>query len=112
MAGAARQIMQRTGALFAVAQQAAAVEPLIAEYWQQGREQTRHVHHVIWTQMSRDGLLKPSQGLDRIIDTSSLLAAAETYLLITRMLGWDLDTYQAWLRATLTQIAAGSISNA
>ena len=32
-----RQIMQRTGALFAVAQQAAAVEPLIAEFWQQGR---------------------------------------------------------------------------
>jgi AcrR family transcriptional regulator len=111
MAAAARQIMQRTGALFAVAQQAAAVEPLIAEYWQQGRQQTRHVHHVIWTQMSRDGLLKPSQGLDRIIDTSSLLAAAETYLLIMRMLGWNLDTYQAWLRATLTQIAADRISN-
>lgn len=111
MASAARQIMQRTGALFAVAQQAAAVEPLIAEYWQQGRQQTRHVHHVIWTQMARDGLLKPPRDLDRITDTSSLLAAAETYLLITRMLGWNLDTYQAWLRATLTQIAADSISN-
>ena len=41
-AAASRQIMQRTGALFAVAQQAAAVEPLIAGFWQQGREQTRH----------------------------------------------------------------------
>jgi AcrR family transcriptional regulator len=68
MASAARQIMQRTGALFAVAQQAAAVEPLIAEYWQQGRQQTRHVHHVIWTQMARDGLLKPPRDLDRITD--------------------------------------------
>ena len=38
-AAAGRQIMARTGALFAVAQQAAAVEPLIAGFWQQGREQ-------------------------------------------------------------------------
>jgi hydrogenase/urease accessory protein HupE len=37
-----RQIIERTGALFAVAQQAAAVEPLIAGFWQQGREQSRH----------------------------------------------------------------------
>src|SRR6476661_7617424 len=50
-AGAAmgRQIMERTGALFAVAQQAAAVEPLIAGFWQQGREQSRHAQAVIWT---------------------------------------------------------------
>src|SRR5215470_8077566 len=47
-AGAAmgRQIMERTGALFAVAQQAAAVEPLIAGFWQQGREQSRHAQAV------------------------------------------------------------------
>ena len=111
MASAARQIMQRAGALFAVAQEAAAVEPLMTEYWQQGRQQTRHVHRVIWTQMTRDDLLEPSCDLDRIIDTSSLLAAAETYLLITRMLSWDLDAYQAWLRDTLTRIAADSTRN-
>jgi AcrR family transcriptional regulator len=33
-------------------------------------------------------------------------AAAETYLLITRMLGWDLDTYQEWLATTGIRCAA------
>src|SRR6266478_9492802 len=63
-AGAAvgRQIMERTGALFAVAQQAAAVEPLIAGYWQEGREQSRHGQEVFWTRLADDGLLPP--GID------------------------------------------------
>jgi AcrR family transcriptional regulator len=95
-----RQIMERTGALFGVAQQAAAVEPVIAGYWQQGREQTRHAHAVVWTRMAEDGLLDPGVDLEWLIDTSSILAAAETYLLITRLAGWDLDTYQDWLATT------------
>src|SRR5436190_1808328 len=56
-AAAGRQIMERTGALFAVAQQAAAVEPLIAGFWQQGREQARHVQTTFWNRMAEDGLL-------------------------------------------------------
>ena len=109
-AGAAigRQIMERTGALFAVAQQAAAVEPLIAGFWQQGREQSRHAQAVFWTRMAEDGLLDPAVDLAWLIDTASILAAAETYLLITRMTGWNLDAYQDWLVTTqmrLTQAA-------
>jgi AcrR family transcriptional regulator len=105
-AAGGRQIMERTGALFAVAQQAAAVEPLIAGFWQQGREQTRRVHGVFWTRMAADGLLDPDTDLDWLIDTTTLLSAAETYLLITRMLGWDLDTYQDWLLTSMTRMAA------
>jgi AcrR family transcriptional regulator len=104
-AAAGRQIMQRTGALFAVAQQAAAVEPLIAGFWQQGREQSRYAHEVFWTRMAADGLLDPAIDLSWLIDTASILAAAETYLLITHMTGWDLDAYQAWLAATWTRLA-------
>lgn len=99
-AAVGRQIMERTGALFAVAQQAAAVEPLIAQAWQQGRQQSRYANAVFWTRMADDGLLDPGVDLDWLIDTSSILAAAETYLLVTRMLGWDLDTYQEWLATT------------
>ncbi len=105
-AAAGRQIMERTGALFAVAAQAAAVEPLIAGFWQQGREQTRHVHGLFWTRMAADGLLDPDTDLDWLIDTTILLGAAETYLLITRMLAWDLDTYQDWLVTSMTRLAA------
>ena len=101
-AAATRQIMERTGPLFAVAQQAAAVEPFIAEQWQQGREQTRYAHEVFWTRMAEDGLLDPRLDLGWLIDTSTILAAAETYLLITRLMGWDLDAYQDWLVTTST----------
>ena len=105
-AAASRQIMQRTGALFAVAQQAAAVEPLIAGFWQQGREQTRRNHAIFWTRMADDGLLGPAVDLTWLIDTTSILAAAETYLLITRTTGWDLDAYERWLIRTLSQLIA------
>jgi AcrR family transcriptional regulator len=105
-AAAGRQIMQRTGALFAVAQQAAAVEPLIAGFWQQGREQSRRVHALLWTRMAEDGLLDPAVDLAWLIDTTSILAAAETYLLVTRMIGWDLDAYERWLARTLSQLMA------
>jgi AcrR family transcriptional regulator len=106
-----RQIMERTGALFGVAQQAAAVEPLIAGFCQQGREQSRHGHAVVWTRMAEDGLLDPGVDLDWLIDTTTILAAAETYLLITHLTDWDLDTYQGWLATTfarLTRVADGN----
>ena len=107
-AGAAmgRQIMERTGALFAVAQQAAAVEPLIAGFWQQGREQSRHAQAVFWTRMAEDGLLGPGVDLAWVIDTASILGSAETYLLITRLFGWDLDEYEDWLVTTSARLAA------
>lgn len=104
-AAVGRQIMARTGALFAVAQQAAAIEPLVAGFWQQGREQSRHGQAVFWTRMADDGLLDPAIDLNWLIDTTSILGAAETYLLITRMTGWDLDAYQNWLATTLTRLS-------
>jgi AcrR family transcriptional regulator len=108
-AGAAvgRQIMERTGALFAVAQQAAAVEPLIAAFWQEGREQSRHAQEVVWTRLADDGLLPPDIDLTWLIDTASIMASAETYLLVSRMLGWDPDAYQDWLTVTWTRLVTG-----
>ena len=111
-AAAGRQIMERTGALFAVAQQAAAVEPLIAGFWQQGREQTRHGHAVFWTRMADDGLLGPGTDLAWVIDTSTILGSAETYLLITRLTGWDLDAYQDWLVTTGIRLTLSPASGA
>jgi AcrR family transcriptional regulator len=102
-----RHIMQRTGPLFAVAQQAAAVEPAVAGFWQQGREQTYQVHRVFWSRMAEDGLLDPGVDLEWLTDTTAILASAETYLLITRMNGWDLDTYEAWAIRTWTQLSSG-----
>jgi AcrR family transcriptional regulator len=105
-AAAGRQIMERTGALFGVAQQAAAVEPLIAEFWQEGRSQLRYGQEVFWTRLAQDGLLPAGADLAWLIETASVLSAAETYLLVTRMHGWDLDAYQEWLGLTLTRLVA------
>ncbi len=105
LAAVSRQIMQRTGALFAVAQQAAAIEPVIAGFWQQGRDQSRYTHEVFWSRLASDGLLAQGIDLSWLIDTTSLLGAAETYLLITRMTSWRLDAYQAWLTATWTRLS-------
>src|ERR1039457_7269794 len=77
-AAGGRQLMQGTGALFAVAPQAAAVEPAIAGFWQRGREQSRHAHAVFWTRMAGEGLLDPAVDLTWLIDATSILAAAET----------------------------------
>ena len=55
--------------------------------------------------MADDGLLDPAVGMTWLIETTSLLAAAETYLLITRTAGWDLDTYQDWLATTWTRLS-------
>ena len=106
-AAVGRQIMERTGALLAVGQQAAAVEPLIDGYWQQGREQTRHAQEVFCTRLADDGLLPAGTDLTWLIDTTTVLVAAETYLLVTRMLGWDLDTYQDWLAAASIRLLTG-----
>ena len=105
-AAAGRQIMERTGALFAVAQQAAAVEPLIAAAWQEGREQTRYAQELFCTKLADDGLLPAGTDLAWLTDTTAVLVAAETYLLVTRMLGWDLDGYQDWLELSLTRLIA------
>ncbi|HZJ52468.1 MAG TPA: helix-turn-helix domain-containing protein [Actinomycetota bacterium] len=110
LASANRQIMERAGALFAVAQQAAAVEPLIAQFWQQGRDQHQHGQRVIWNRMAEDSLLPASCDLEWLIDSASVLTAAETYLLITRMQGWSLAVYQAWLARTLAALPTAPVS--
>ncbi len=100
-----RAIMERAGGLFAVAKQAAAVEPVIEEFWQQGRAQARYTQRVFWTQMATDGLLPGGTDLDWLIDTAAVMTGPETYLLVIAMLGWDLDSYQRWLEVTLTRLA-------
>ena len=55
--------------------------------------------------MAQDGLFDPATDLDWLTDTT-ILAAAETHLLITRLTGWDLDTYQHWLATTCARLSA------
>lgn len=103
-AAAGRQIMARTGALFEAALQAAAVEPEVADQFDQGRQQSHNAHRAFLTRMASDDLLAPDADLDWLIDTAAVLGGADTYVLVSRMFGWDLDTYQRWLETTLKRL--------
>ena len=97
VAAGARGIMARAGGVLAVAQEAALTEPLIAEQWVLGRDATRRSLGTILTKAAADGMMDGAK-LEWIIDTVAIIGAAETYLLAVRMLDFDLDTYEAWLR--------------
>jgi AcrR family transcriptional regulator len=103
-----RMIMERTGVLFAVAEEAAATEPLIEQSWQAGRAGTWHGVREFWMAMARDGLLPESADIDWLAETSTVLSEAETYLLIGKVFGWDLDRYEEWLAESFVRLASAA----
>ena len=107
-ATAGRQIMERSGALFAVALQAAAIEPAIQEAFQEGRRGARRAQEVFWTAMADDGLLPAGADVAWLIDTTGLLGSAETYLQAGYLYSWSFGQYEEWLVTTWTRLAAVS----
>jgi AcrR family transcriptional regulator len=108
MASITATLMDRAGPLLAVAQQAAATEPAIAAAAQAGRDDTRHTLAKFWQKMAGDGLLPDECDLGWLTDTATLLAHADTYLLITKTTAWDITTYQTWLATTWTRLVTSS----
>jgi AcrR family transcriptional regulator len=97
MAAVTAGLMRRTGSLLEVARQAAVVEPEIAAAAQAGREDTRRTLHDFWQRASDDGLLPDDTDLGWLRETATLLAHADTYLLLRATTGWEADTYERWL---------------
>lgn len=108
MAALTASLMERTGPLLDVAFQAAAAEPSVAAAATAGRADTRRALREFWHRMHDDGLLRPSTDLEWLTETATLLAHAETYLLIRKTTGWDSDTYREWLVTTWRRLAEGS----
>jgi AcrR family transcriptional regulator len=106
MAALTASLMERTGPLLDVAFQAAPSEPSIAGAAAAGRADTRRTLRQFWQRMADDGLLAPSIDLEWLSETATLVAHAETYLLIGKTTGWDLDTYRDWLVTTWHRLAA------
>jgi AcrR family transcriptional regulator len=102
---AGAQIMRRTGPLFAVAQEAAMIDPVLQSTWQSGREGTRHSHKLFWKRLSQDGLLDPSINTRWLIDTTTVLGAAETFLLTQNLYRWKIPAYERWLVASYRRLA-------
>jgi AcrR family transcriptional regulator len=101
-------LMERAGPLLEVAYQAAPSEPLIAEAAAAGRADTARALREFWQRIHDDGLLPPAVDLEWLTDTATLMAHAETFLLIRKTSGWDRDTYRDWLVSTWHRLATAS----
>ena len=108
LADGSAALMARAGDLFAVAQQAEPVEPVIADAFRAGRAATRDSLRHFFTQMRDDGLLPADADLDWLCDTAGVLAHASTYLLIRETLGWTTDQYRTWLRTSWQRLITAS----
>jgi AcrR family transcriptional regulator len=105
MARATTALMRRTGALLRVAQQAEALEPTIADRAQAARLDTQRILEAFWRAMASDGLLDPDIDVDRLALTGAAVGQAETYLLLSKVVDWDVDAYGDWLEATWRDLA-------
>jgi AcrR family transcriptional regulator len=101
-------LMARAGDVFAVAQQAEPLEPVIAAAARAGRAATRDSMRSFCTALSDDGLLPAGADLDWLCDTAGVLGHASTYLLIRETRGWTTDQYRTWLRATWQRLIAAA----
>jgi AcrR family transcriptional regulator len=108
MASLTAALMERTGPLLDVAFQAAPSEPSIAAAAAAGRADTARTLREFWVRIHDDGLLPSPVDLEWLVETATLVAHAETYLLLVRSTGWDSDAYRGWLVTTWRRLAAGS----
>jgi AcrR family transcriptional regulator len=108
--GGIRDIMARIGPLLPVAEQAAAVEPEVARAAQAAREDTRDQIRRFWNRAAADGLLPAGTDVDWLADTAAVLAAADTFLHISRTHGWTPDDYEHWLQLSWRRLLAAATS--
>lgn len=105
MASLTASLMEHAGALLDVAFQAAPSEPAIAAAADAGRADTRRTLRRFWHTIHADGLLPTSIDLEWLTETATLLAHAETYLLLAKTADWNNDTYREWLTTTWHHLA-------
>jgi AcrR family transcriptional regulator len=108
MAAITATLMARTGPLLDVAQQAAGIEPMIAAAAQAGRKETRRALGEFWQRIADDRLLPRDCDVDWLTETASLLAQADTYLLLTKTTSWNIAEFQAWLETSWLRLVTAS----
>ncbi|WP_159081360.1 TetR/AcrR family transcriptional regulator [Nocardioides sediminis] len=101
----AADLLARTAPVLAVAMQAEGEEPVIARAAQDARESTLRQVRTFWERLFADGLMHARADLDWVVPTAALLGNAETYVHMTRTLGWDTETYRRWRLRTWRHLA-------
>jgi AcrR family transcriptional regulator len=94
---------ERTGPVFAVAREAATVDPAVAALWNRGKRG----HLSDMTTMARSfadqGLIPAAVDIAWAIELLYVLLGPENWYLIRRELGRDEQHYTNWLHTSLTQ---------
>jgi AcrR family transcriptional regulator len=105
--GSAR-LLASAADVIAVARQAEPTEPLLADAAHAGRAATRDAVRTFWARARDDGLLPAGCDLAWLADTTSVLAHAETYLLMRETLRVTPKGYENWLATTWHRMAAAA----
>lgn len=102
------QLLGSAADVIAVAAEAEAAEPILAEAARAGRAATLDAVRGFWTSAERDGLLPAGCDIDWLVETSSLLSHAQSYLLMRETLGMTPARYETWIAATLRRLVAAA----
>jgi AcrR family transcriptional regulator len=108
MAAGTAELMARVADVMAVAVQAAASEPLIADALAAARAATRDAVFRFFHGLREDGLIAADVDLDWLSATASLLAHPQTYLLGRETLDWSIHAYREWRRTTWRRLIAAA----
>src|SRR5262245_50224082 len=106
-AGSARLVASAADVI-AVAREAEATEPVLASAAHAGRAATRDAIRMFWTRARDDGLLPTGCDVTWLADTTSVLAHADTYLLMRETLQMTPKLYQNWLAITWHRMAVAA----
>lgn len=98
------EMHERLGPLMAVNGEVEGSEPAVQVSAGRWRDATHAYLTQFWAALQRDELIDADADLDWLIDTTTILTAAESRLLISRTLGWDRETFRAWIVETFHRI--------
>jgi len=94
---------ERTGPVFAVAREAASVDPAVAALWSRGKRRHLADMTVIAQSFAEHGLIPSHLGVAWAAELLYVLLGPENWHLIRRELVRDEHHYRLWLRTTLAQ---------
>ena len=93
---------ERTGPVFAVAREAASVDPAVASLWSRANAGASDMTTVAES-FAEHGLIPAHLSVDWATELLYVLLGPENWHLIRRELRRDEDQYREWLRTTLEQ---------
>jgi len=103
-AAALTRIQERMSPLYLMIQQAAAVEPALAEVWQQLLDRRSRNMPLLIEHLQSAGILRNGLTVQDAADTVWAVNSTEVYQLMTQTRGWSSAQYQRWLAEILIRL--------